>query len=168
MIIYFHGLNSSIDSNKFKILQSVYEDIKCFEWSPNDSIKDRLNKLSLDLSKYKNVTLIGDSTGANFAYQVREQLKSLTNVKLILTSPLLSLKQMDENFFLYSYVTDTLRKNIIDIKYIDDAFIIKPIHDEVLPHKYECKINCDVLNIDSTHRIDDFKDYIDYIKDYLK
>lgn len=168
MIIYFHGLNSSIDSNKFKILQSVYEDIKCFEWTPNDSIKDKLNKLSLDLSNYKNVTLIGDSTGANFAYQVREQLKYNTNVKLVLTSPLLSLKQMDENFFLYSHVTDILRKNIIDIKYIDDALIIKPIYDEVLPHKYNCELNCELLEIDSTHRIDNFKDYVDNIITYLK
>lgn len=170
MTIYFHGLNSSINSSKFVILKKTFKNLKCFEWSPNDPIKNMLNELVYKLSNCnEDIILIGDSTGANFAYQTRELLKKYNKkVKLILISPLLSINQMDNNFFLYKYVTKSLISNIILIKYITDALIIKPINDEVLSNPYYCIFDCKVLNIESGHRIDNFENYINNIKTYLK
>lgn len=167
MIIYLHGLNSGIDSSKFKILQKTFEEIECFEWSPNDPIKNMIDGLVDKLSKCDDVVLIGDSTGANFAYQTRELLKD-KQVKMILLSPLLSMSQMNEDFFLYEYVTDSLRRNVINIDYINDALIIKPIVDEVLSNPYEAVLDCNVIKIESGHRIDTFEKYVDTIKNYLK
>ena len=168
MIIYLHGLNSGIDSNKFKILQKTFGGIECFEWVPNDPIKDKLNDLVSKLSKQDEIVLIGDSTGANFAYQARELLKQYNKkVKLILISPLLSMVQMNKDFFLYEYVTDSLRTNVIDINYINDALVIKPINDEVLSNPYEYILDCKVVNTESGHRIDNFEEYVSLIENYL-
>ncbi len=168
MIIFYHGLNSSKDSNKFRILKEEYKDIECFEWSPNDDIKDKLNNLTYKLLKCNDIILIGDSTGANFALQTRELLNKYNKqVKLILLSPLLSIKQLDIKNFLYKYVTDKLISNVKDFNIINDVLIIKPINDEILSN-HTCEFNCLVITTESGHRLEDFKNYLKYIKDYVK
>ena len=168
MIIFYHGLNSSNNSSKFKILKEVYKDIECFEWSTNDNIKDKLNNLSDKLLKCNDITLIGDSTGANFALQTRDLLKKHNKqVNLILLSPLSSINQIDKSHFIYEYVTDTLINNITDFKVINDALVIIPTNDEVLYNNYIFN-NCEIIKTESSHRLEDFSNYINYIKNYIK
>ena len=70
---YIHGLHSSRKSFKFYELQSRYSNIECLDWSINDNMDFKLLEWSKKIyqNKTDSICVIASSTGANFAYQLR-------------------------------------------------------------------------------------------------
>ena len=71
------------------------------EWKNDSNIPSLLNEAEkwLQSEPTDQIVLVGDSTGANFAYQLRERLKE-EDIKsiLILTSPLLNVEDRTSDF----------------------------------------------------------------------
>ncbi|WP_405606233.1 YqiA/YcfP family alpha/beta fold hydrolase [Polaribacter sp. Asnod1-A03] len=168
--IYIHGLNSSKESNKYKILQEKFGDtISIFEWCPEEKdIVKRLKKLTLKIKdSIDEVTIIGDSTGCNFSLQLRKMLNDYgVFTRCVLISPLLSLRQLND----LSIFNKTLEKQIIDFSYFKETLILKPLHDELLSYNFNDFIinNNLIINCNTTHRFPILKNHIIDIKNYIK
>ena len=146
--------------------------VECIEWSVDDNIDNRLEVISqhiyLNSRNYSDkIILVGDSTGGNFACQLRDKLK---NVKiytgLVLLNPLLSLKSV-YNTDIFS---DNIKKYIEDINVIDDALLIVSKDDEVINNniKKDMLYCTKVIRVDDSHKLITFTNYIDTIKDYTE
>lgn len=168
--LYIHGLNSDATSRKYLNLKEYFQDkfeFDCLEWKNDDNISELLDKAESELENQINPILFGDSTGANFAYQLRERRKS--NAKdsiLILSSPLLDFsKRIAEIEF-----PEPLKKFLKKIHNPKEAMIIAPINDELIDHsflwenEYE---NMKLLKVDDSHRLPKFKDYLAEIECYI-
>ena len=171
--IYIHGLNSSKESFKYKIIQNAFSNTECVEWHVDDNIDMQLELIAQhlflkNLNYEDKIIIIGDSTGANFAYQLREKLK---NVKvyagLVLLNPLLSL----ESVYDPSVFPTSIKKYIIDIKDIDDSLLILSNNDEVLDNSFinrNMLYSTTVVKVDDVHRLLTFEKYINLIENYSK
>lgn len=162
-ILYVHGLNSDAQSRKYKILQSRLEDyctIECLEWHNEDAIDRLLKEASINLLRYTNVVIIGDSTGGNFAYQLRDLLiPHPVRTKLILLNPLLDISKRKSKIPFPIPLVNYLQ----EIKSPKNAFIIISEQDEIIDHSWlkEPELLDTVLyKVDDTHRMPLFLSYI--------
>src|SRR5690625_6334170 len=96
--LYIHGLNSDATSRKYLNLKEYFQDkfeFNCLEWKNEDNISELLDQAELKLENEINPILFGDSTGANFAWQLREcsRQKGESSI-LILSSTLLDVSKI--------------------------------------------------------------------------
>lgn len=170
-LIYFHGLNSDSSSRKFLELKEYfreYFDSICIEWTNVDNIKEIIEQSCLSLNKERSMVIIGDSTGANFAYQLREFRKT-QGVKsiLILLSPLLVFEKKTSTISF----PENVKNYLWNIKNPEDAMIVFSITDDIIDFHFlneQIMNNVKLLNVDDTHRLQNFSEYIPMINDYIK
>lgn len=167
-LFYFHGLGSNKESRKFKLIKNAFDishSCFCVEWRNDTDISGLLTDLWSLYKDKEELVLIGDSTGGNFAYQLRERLKdSGVKIKLVLLNPLLDFSNRIASF----PFPEKLEKSLEKIKEIDHCFLLQSNRDEVIDHS-QMKIGPEVeqLIIDDTHRLLTFEKYVDAIKEYL-
>ncbi|MTG97836.1 MULTISPECIES: YqiA/YcfP family alpha/beta fold hydrolase [Myroides] len=171
IMIYFHGYGSDKTSRKYEDCKRLFKNSSsfCVEWNPESDIKSILNVVDAELSEQEQVILIGDSTGANLAYQLREKRKEkgLKSI-LIMLSPLLDLDSRLNSKLIFS---DNLRESILKINNPEDAFIIVGKQDEVLDFvdlQDKITYNSEILFVEDSHRLPKFRDYLGYINHYVQ
>lgn len=167
-LLYFHGLGSNKDSRKFKLIKNAFDcthSCFCVEWGTDTDISELLTDLWTHYKDKKELVLIGDSTGGNYAYQLREKLKaSGMKIKLVLLNPLLDFSSRIANF----PFPEKLEKSLEKIKEIDHCFLLQSNRDEVIDHSCINRgFEVEQLIIDDTHRLLTFENYVDSIKEYV-
>lgn len=168
--LYIHGLNSDATSRKYLNLKEHFKkdfEADCLEWKNDDNISELLDKAELKLENELNPILFGDSTGANFAYQLRERrvAKGQKSI-LILSSPLLDIsKRIAEIAF-----PEPLKKYLQKIENPKDAMIIAPINDELIDHSFLWENEFEdvqLFKVDDSHRLPKFKEYLTETEGYI-
>lgn len=168
-LLYIHGLGSDRNSRKFQDLKVFFGNTFNYdflEWNNDSDISILINQMT---AKYlaEDLIIAGDSTGANFAYQLRERLKGLGgDAILILTSPLLDINNRIADFPFPPKLIPQLWK----IENPEDAMIIASKDDEVLNQKvlFENNLkNVELVEVDDGHRLESFHTYIPKIKNYI-
>lgn len=170
-LVYFHGYGSSGQSRKFLSLKAAMPEVKmtAFEWNPETDFKQFLADANAAFSGTQDIIVVGDSTGANFAYQFREmrQAQGLKTI-LVLTSPLLKY----ENRLRVSVpFSSNLASALMTISQVSDAFILLAKVDEVLDF---CDFNAQnqpntvVVYVDDNHRLERFEEFTGLIKAYIE
>lgn len=169
-IFYIHGYGSDRNSRKFLALKKHFLDrfeYGFMEWKPEDDISLLLNEAEVELDAYENPILFGDSTGANFAYQLYERRKAKNKKSiLMLSSPLLTfqLRISDREF------SDNLKQQLIPISNPKNAMIIATPTDEVLDQTwlFEKEFeNIELMQVEDGHRLMKFNEYLDEIDKYI-
>lgn len=170
-LLYFHGLNSDKTSRKFLNLQehfSAYLNIYCIEWNNNTDIADLLNSIEENFRFREKMVVIGDSTGANFAYQLKERRKNTgKKTALILLNPLLNFEKRQKNIHPFP---EKLNPYLAQITAPEDVFLIVSKNDNILNHDYLLQkpfVNSQVLQVNDNHRLSKFKDYISELEEYI-
>lgn len=169
-LIYIHGYGSNRASRKFVLLErhfTTYE-ASCPEWTPETAFDLWLEDLASSLKTEQTIVLVGDSTGANFAYQLKERRrKEGLQTILVLLSPLLSYSQRLNKNMVF---TENLKNSLVDIFSPADAFLLIGKQDETLDlrqlNPYTC-IASELVYLDDTHRLPLFEDYLGYISAYI-
>lgn len=172
-LLYIHGLGSDRNSRKFINLKDYFQDqfeYDFVEWNNESNISALLDSAEkwLISESESQIVLIGDSTGANFAYQLQERLeeKNISPI-LILTSPLLDIDDRIADFEFPKSILPQLEK-ILNPK---NALIIASKHDEVLnqlPLFEKSLHNVELLNVDDSHRLLNFENCLEAIESYIK
>lgn len=162
-VVYIHGLGSDARSRKFRLIEVFFENsitVECLEWREDDNIfrllEDTVTRLRFF---YRELIIIGDSTGGNFAYQLR-QLFEEYNLKtsLILLNPMLDISKRKRNVSL----SENLLQYVQEIKNPTNALIILSKDDEVIDHYWLLESTfkgVEVIEVDDTHRMFYFSDY---------
>ena len=172
-LLYIHGLGSDRNSRKFVNLKDHFKnrfEYNFVEWNNESNISELLDTVEKWLvSEAKcQIVLVGDSTGANFAYQLRENLAE-KNIKsiLILTSPLLNIEDRIADFEFPKSILPQLEK----ITNPKNALIIASKKDEVLnqlPVFEKALQNVELIDVDDSHRLLRFEKYLPAIESYIK
>lgn len=172
-LLYIHGLGSDRDSRKFVNIKEYFKDqfeYNFVEWNNDSNISTLLDVAEkwLQSKSSDQIVLVGDSTGANFAYQLRERLKK-DNVKsiLVLTSPLLNVENRTSDFEFPKNIAFQLLK----IENPEEALIIATQKDEVVKQipLYEKKLeNVELVDVDDSHRLLKFEKYVHHIEKYIQ
>lgn len=169
-LVYFHGYGSDGQSRKFLNLQSAMRGVEmtAFEWTPDTNFKDYMNIAFTTVVNTQEVIVVGDSAGANFAYQLREmrQAHGLKTI-LVLTSPLLN---YPSQLRVPVPITNNLQNALVVIPQVSDALLLLAKNDEVLD--FSCfdvhnQSNTVLIYVDDNHLLERFEAYIEYIKGYI-
>lgn len=172
-LLYIHGLGSDRNSRKLLNLKDYFKEqfeYNFVEWNNDSNISSLLDTAEKWLnSETENQTvLVGDSTGANFAYQLRENLKGIGKKStLILTSPLLDIDHRIADFDFPKNLIPQLWK----IENPEDALIIATQKDQVLNQKplFEKSFkNITLIEVDDNHRLEKFENYVSHIDKYIQ
>lgn len=168
-LLYIHGLGSDRYSRKFRSLKSYFKEefnYDFLEWNNDSNIHQLIEKKNTELKNVEKLILIGDSTGANFAYQLRD-LRNSANDFLILTSPLLDLEKRIADFNFPGQLTSYLKK----YPEPENAFIIATRKDEIINQKWLLSSgkpkNLQVSFVRDNHRLEKFEDYLKEIRRYI-
>lgn len=164
-LIYIHGLGSDASSRKYQLLQAFYKGRRstdCLEWKEHDNITYLLEETVARLhSNCTELLIVGDSTGGNLAYQLRELLKkSNINISLILLNPLLDVSKRKRDIAL----GDNLLNYLQPIQRPTNCTIILSKNDEVIDHSWLAVLvleGLEIIEVEDTHRMLNFKEYID-------
>ena len=170
---FFHGYGSGINSSKFIRLKEHFG--KSFEmqnevWRLNDNIEQILSRVYDKLEYEENPVLFGDSTGANFAYQIRERrLNQGKKTILIMSAPLLDFsKRISKMEF-----DVNIQQYLIKITQPNNAMLIIPTQDEVIDQSMflanNSFKNLEILTLNDSHRLQKLKEGvgIEEIKKYI-
>lgn len=170
--IYFHGLQHEPKiSYKFSLLKSYYSqhyDFHYYNWNHSTDFKELLYKAREQFKDIEQIIIFGDSTGANFAYQLRElRKKQNKNDILILSSPLLHFKQRISNYKFPKSIAIYMQ----NIKNPTNAFIILSLSDELIDQSWLIKkefLNIKILEVKDSHPLPNFEKHsIHLIKEYI-
>lgn len=163
-IVYIHGLNSSVNSQKFKILQQAFPTAICVEWTVEDNIFDIIHDAYEKLKGIvNNLVIIGSSTGGNFAWQLQKKLKENgKSSELVLLNPLI-----DSSFKFSNDIPDELNKYLVDMNRFEDTKVFLALHDDILDteklkdfFEIQQKIftnQIHIIEVDDNHRIENFE-----------
>lgn len=169
-LLYIHGLGSDRTSSKFQAICTHFDKeytMHCLEWTTESNIKELLNDAFNTYENDTKLILFGDSTGANFAYQLREQrAEKGLETTLILTSPLLDLSKRIAAFDF----PKILEPYIIKINAPNHALLICPLNDEIIDHSWLNNLGNTSLvikQVHDSHRLPEFKNYLPLIRNYL-
>lgn len=172
-LLYIHGLGSDRNSRKFVNIKEYFKDqfeYNFVEWNNDSNISALLDMAEkwLRSELIDQIILVGDSTGANFAYQLRERLKE-NNIRsiLVLTSPLLDIDNRIADFEFLKNIIPQLWK----IENPEDALIIATQKDEVLNliPLYQKKLkNVELIDVDDSHRLLKFEKYIHHTEKHIQ
>lgn len=168
--VYIHGLHSSKESKKYIALQhklDVDDQLLCIEWQTTGIDKTLQYAVDTIIKDSKaQIILIGDSTGGNFACQIREMLKHKgIYAGLVLINPLLLRFQLYDSSIMPESTLEYVR-NITDVS---DSLIFLSDNDTVVNHHMlpNYILDCNnIRQIKDTHSFLRFAEYIDYIKYY--
>jgi len=173
---YLHGLGGSRHSTKFTELQKEYKNIECLEWEVtadcqyiSNLIISWQNQILVLYEQYDVVCIIANSTGANFALQLKELLKP-NFIHLVLINPLLDLVCLFDK----SIMPKILLPSIIKTKKFNSVLILIAKNDSVidninfLNHTQFIKNNNHII-IDSisTHKYESMHKYYKEIESYI-
>jgi predicted esterase YcpF (UPF0227 family) len=169
-LLYIHGLGSDQNSRKFINLKEHFKDqfnYDFVEWKNDSNISELLDEAELKLENIEIPILIGDSTGANFAYQLRERRlqKGKTSI-LILSSPLLNINERIADF----EFPETLIPQLQKFDNPENALIIATKKDAVLNQNWLFKKplnNVKLIEVDDNHRLEKFHESLAEIKHYI-
>lgn len=170
-LIYIHGYGSNRESRKYVLLEkqlTTYQ-ASCAEWTPETNFTTWLTHQHQAVEQEETLLLIGDSTGANFAYQWKEMRKAQgLQTILVLLSPLLSYSHRLNKDLVF---TPNLRNSLLDVPAPEDAFLLIGKQDETLNlqelNPYQCT-NSEVVYIEDSHRLPLFEQYLSLIADYVE
>ncbi len=169
-ILYFHGLGSDRNSRKFREIKNYFQDqfnYDCIQWNNQSVIESLLDEAEIRLTNTVKPIIIGDSTGANFAYQLREKLSENGKESiLILTSPLLDIGNIIADFEFPEQIASQLKK----YNNPKNALIISAKNDEILNQNNlfkNCFENVKLINANDNHRLEMFQVYLPEIKKYI-
>lgn len=170
LLLYIHGLNSDANSRKLSLLKSYFGDrvdYHCIEWGDRTNLRFYFDKKRNEWLHYQKLIIVGDSTGANFAYQLREQLRdSHHQIALVLLSPFMCTSQQIVRIRFPFYI-------IPQIWYINKptrALIIASPTDEVLTQNWLFEKDfkeVKVIEVSDEHSLRDFEEYIPHIDEYI-
>lgn len=170
-LLYIHGYGSNRESRKFFNLKESLPDFPAavFEWDEHTDFELLLKTAIEQTNEIEQIVLVGDSTGANIAYQIREVRKSLgLKTILVLTSPLLD---YDKRLNTSLQFTENLQNSLMQINKVEDALIILAKEDEAIDFsQFDVKHdapNSTVIYVDDTHRLEGFINYVGYIIGYI-
>lgn len=167
-LLYIHGLYSDQYSRKFLNLKDYFKDefdYDFMEWNIVSDINALISKKIEELKNVENLIIVGDSTGANYAYQFRD-LRNVENDILILTSPLLDFEKLNNDFDFPEKIIPTLKKYTVP----KNALIIATLKDEVVNQKGLLTKKDHHLNISlvsDNHRLQNLIKYIPEIRRYI-
>lgn len=171
-LFYIHGLNSDATSRKYLNLKAYFRDVfefDCLEWKNDDNISELLDRAELELDNEINPIIFGDSTGANFAWQLRERrIKKNQRAILILSSPLLNIHQGIADF----EFPESLIPYLKVIENPKDTLIIASEKDEIISmsslFQSEYEKNFKLIEVEDTHRLIHFKIYLPEVGNYIE
>lgn len=169
-LLYIHGLGSDQHSRKFINLKDYFKDqfnYDFVEWKNDSIISELLDEAELKLEDTENPILVGDSTGANFAYQLRERrLKKGKNSILILSSPLINIDVRVADF----EFPETLIPQLQKFENPENALIIATKKDVILNQNWLFEkplINVKLIEVHDNHRLEKFHESLDKIESYI-
>src|SRR5690606_6792416 len=159
-------------SRKYLNLKAYFQDefeFDCLEWKNEDTISELLDRAESELENDTNPILFGDSTGANFAWQLRERrIANGQKSVLILSSPLLDIHQRIADF----EFPESLVPYMKVIENPNDALIIASENDEVIDmgnlFHAKGKKNFVLIKAEDTHRLIHFESYLSAIRNYIE
>lgn len=170
VIIFVHGFLSDVYSPKFASIRSYFGDKYDYDsiaWDVSSNIRMLFDDLHHNWLEYCHIVIIGESTGGNFAYQLREHLWARSKqMALVLLSPLMCDNQRKNNVRLPISIIPQLW----DISEPKDAYIIVTKDDNyfdqgwLLNDKFE---GVEVCEVDDTHSLENFEDYLPNIQKYI-
>ena len=167
--VYLHGLHSSKESFKYKILQKAFNNTICIEWNEYSNINDILNQATDEIAEIDTdrIIIIGDSTGGNFACQLRNLLLNKKNIHagLVLLNPLLTIEAVYDR----SIINKGLQNYLSHIYQIEDAIIFTSIDDAIINHEKihpYIKRNTNIIEVIDNHRFESFESFIQVIEKY--
>lgn len=170
-LLYLHGLGKPKRCEKFDCLESYFNveyEVKYIRWDEQTNMSDYLNELDRKFAQEENLIVLGNSTGANFAWQLKELRKKRgVNTCLIAISPLFSVN----NSLVIKEFPDEVKKCLKDINNLDDSMVIIGSKDSVLNHAWleERKWpNTEIVRVRDTHRLNYFHKYISTIDKYIQ
>lgn len=169
-LLYIHGLGSDRHSRKFINLKDYFQDqfdYDFIEWKNDSIISELLDKSELQFENLENLIIVGDSTGANFAYQLRKRrrLKSKDSI-LILSSPLLNIDERIADFEFPENLIPQLEK----FENPENALIIASKKDSILGQNwlFEKPLkNVKLIEVDDNHRLEKFHESLAEIEIYI-
>ncbi|MCG2792288.1 MAG: hypothetical protein L6262_01915 [Weeksellaceae bacterium] len=170
-LLYIHGLGSDRDSRKFLNLKNYFRDeynYDFIEWNNDSNISELLKKAELKLQNCEKAILVGDSTGANFAYQLRERLL-LTGKEsiLILSSPLLDIDERIADF----EFPNQLASQLLKFDNPKNVLIIATQNDKILNQKWLFDNEFEkvkMIELDDNHRLERFQESLSEIRKYIE
>ncbi|WP_262152196.1 YqiA/YcfP family alpha/beta fold hydrolase [Chryseobacterium foetidum] len=169
-LLYIHGLGSDQHSRKFINLKDYFKDqfnYDFVEWKNDSIISELLDQAELKLEDIENPVLVGDSTGANFAYQLRERRSQKgKNSILILSSPLLNIDERIADF----EFPETLIPQLQKFDDPENALIIATKKDAILNQNWLFKKplnNVKLIEVDDNHRLEKFHENLSDIELYI-
>ncbi len=172
--IYIHGLQREDIhvSRKYLHLVKYFKDRFNYiysAWINETDFSKLLDTAEANLEKDEFPIIYGDSTGANFAYQLRERLK-LKNKKsiLILSSPLLSLKQRISAEISFP---ESVKTQMIEITSPEDALIIASKKDQIIHQNWlfeQSFSNVEAFEVNDNHQLSNYeKNSLAKIENYI-
>lgn len=173
-LLYIHGLGSDQHSRKFINLKTYFQDqfnYDFIEWTNDSDIPYLLKEKVIKYKDTPQLIIVGDSTGANFAYQLRAMRNKKKDI-LILTSPLLDIDKRIADF----EFPKQLIPYLIKINTPENTLIIASKTDEVLDQTnwfnqaLITSLNqVEVIEVKDSHRLLNFeKEAMPHIDNYLK
>ena len=167
-ILFIHGYGSDKNSRKFQELKTYFgsqHNCYCMEWVVYSDIPWLINYAVKKCADIKSLIIIGDSTGANFAWQIREMRKSKED-KLVLLSPLLNVskRKRDVDFPVI------FNQNLATIDNPENALIVATLNDEVVDMKSifeEPDKKFTLLEVHDVHRLEKFDEYLHVIEKFI-
>ncbi|WP_240485532.1 YqiA/YcfP family alpha/beta fold hydrolase [Myroides marinus] len=170
-LLYIHGYGSNRESRKFFNLKESLPDFPAavFEWDEHTDFELLLKTAIEQTNEIEQIVLVGDSTGANIAYQIRETRKSLgLSTILVLTSPLLD---YDKRLNTELQFAENLQNSLMKINKVEDALVILAKEDEAIDFsQFDVKQdapNSTVIYVEDNHRLEGFMNYVGYIIGYI-
>ena len=167
-LLFIHGYGSDRTSRKYQELKAYFEEYNChcLEWVVFSDIPYLLHLAVQKCMNIKRLVIVGDSTGANLAYQLRE-LRSQENDKLILLSPLLDLSKRKSTIAF----PEAFERHLVTITNPENSLVVASKDDEVIdqqPLFDERHKKFTLLEVADGHRLKKFSDYLPAIADYLQ
>ena len=167
-MVYFHALDSGKSFRKFRLLKDHLGDryeLLCIEWNVDTDFRILMFNLFKRLLKEPEVVLIGDSTGGNFACQIRDILiQNHIKVTLVLLSPLLSIDTRIATFPLPNVLLESLQ----NFWRVEDCLSITGINDAVIDHsRIAYGAGTSRLIVDDVHQLLHFERCLRHIDRYI-
>lgn len=135
------------------------------EWVVYSDIPYLLNLAVQKCDNALNMVIVGDSTGANLAYQLRE-MRNQADDKLILLSPLLDIAKRKRDI----PFPDTFCEQLLKITNPANALIVASKTDEVIDQQHlfgEDDKKFTLMEVDDGHRLEKFNEYLLVIEEYI-
>src|SRR5699024_1883033 len=172
--LYIHGLQRDDIhvSRKYLHLVKHFKDRFNYiysAWINQTDFSKLLNTAEANLEKDEIPIIYGDSTGANFAYQLRERLKAKNKKSiLILSSPLLNSKQRIQAELRFP---EAVKKQMLEITSPENALVIASKKDQILQQNWlfeKSFPNLEVFEVDDNHQLSNYeKNSLEIIENYI-